>query len=149
MMKWPFMLKRTALDALKQWREELSNAQGRELEVRQQLVSAQAELGSLRGKVDAMRGELQAAKQRTQIPRAEAVSDEALAGLLNVPDEHPVLRGVLEVMARAEDQSVEDYCAAGKSAEFRAEGGVAVRAIRSLRADVLSAVEMARGPRKK
>lgn len=93
------------------------------------------------------REELQITNHKLQIPRAEAMSPMELRGCLNVAESHPVLRGVLEVIGRAEDMTIMDYCGENKTRDERADGGVAVRAIRNLRADLLAAVEEARKPR--
>ena len=86
------------------------------------------------------------AVDRVQIPRANAIPDAELRGLLCVAESNPVLRGVLEVISRAEEATIVDYTDERKSRDERADGGVAVRAIRNLRADLLAAVEEAHRP---
>lgn len=81
-----------------------------------------------------------------EIPRANAISDAELRGLLCVAESNPVVRGVLEVISRAEEATIVDYTDERKSRDERADGGVSVRAIRNLRADLLAAVEEAHRP---
>lgn len=109
----------------------------------------QKEVSELRSEIADLQSQIAEQKSGIEnIVNRVRVSENELGGWLNVPDDHPVLKGVLEVLARNEDALVRDSLGEDLPVQARLDLSAGLRAVRNARLDVAHAVIEARRPKK-